>query len=132
LHLTTQRGDLSLLRCSGPAQLKTGRGNTLVSDHCGDIDVEAMVGDMQVFVREPGKRIKLVTGEGNVQCLVPPDTGFRLDARTTTGKVANGFGVPLERVEYTSSMVGERGDARTSIVMRAETGHLSLSHKRFE
>jgi hypothetical protein len=132
LHLTTPRGDLTAMRCSGPAQLRTDRGNTLVYDHRGDIDVEAMVGDMQVFVREPGKRIRLVTGEGNVQCFVPPDTGFRLDARAKTGKVANGFGMPLVRDGYTSSMVGDRGDLRTSIVLRAETGHLSLSHKRFE
>ena len=132
LHLATPRGDLTAMRCSGPAQLKTDRGNTLVSEHCGDIDVETMVGDITVFVREPGKRIRLVTAEGNVQCFVPPDTGFRLDARARTGKVANGFGVPLERDGYTSWMVGDHGDARTSIVLRSEKGNLSLSHRRFE
>jgi hypothetical protein len=102
LHLTTLRGDLSVLRCSGPAQLKTDRGNTLVNEHRGDIDVETKAGDILAFVREPGKHIRLVTGEGTVQCFVPPDTGFRLDARATTGKVANGFGVPIERDGYSS------------------------------
>src|SRR5262249_12467609 len=118
--------------CTGPAYLRTGRGMTLVYDHRGDLDVDAQVGDMQAFVREPGKTLRLVTRDGNVQCFVPGATGFRLDARAQTGKVSNGFGVPVERSGYSSSMVGDRGDGRTRIVLRTETGFLSLAAKVFE
>ena len=132
LELVTNRGDLRVMRCTGATRLRTGQGMTIVYDHRGDLDVEVMTGDMQVFVREPGKRLCLVTRMGNIQCLVPPETGFRLDARAQTGKVANGFGIPIERSGYSGAMVGDRGDGRTSIVLRTETGLLSLGHKTFD
>jgi hypothetical protein len=132
LRMATQRGDLRVMQCHGPTKVRTGQGMTIIYDHCGDLDVEVRGGDIQAFVRQPGSRLRLVTGQGNVQCHVPQETGFRLDGRTQTGKVANGFGIPLERNDYTSTMVGERGDARCQIVLRTETGFLSLSHKKFE
>jgi hypothetical protein len=132
LDLATRRGDLRLMRCSGSTVLRTSQGMTIVYDHRGDLDIKATLGDMQVFVREPGKVLRLVTGQGNVQCLIPADTGFRLDARAQTGKVANGFGFPVDQSSYTGVMVGDRGDQRTQIVLRTEKGHLSLSHKTFD
>ena len=132
LNLDTRRGDLRLMRCTGSAVLRSSQGMTIVYDHRGDLDIKVTLGDMQVFVREPGKTLRLVTGQGNVQCLVPPDTGFRLDARAQTGKVANGFGIPVEQTAYSAAMVGERGDGRTQVVLRTEQGHLSLSHKTFD
>lgn len=126
------RGDVRLLHCVGAALLHTGHGTIIVDDHSGDLDVETGVGDMQVFVRRPGTRLRLVNGLGNVQCYVPPDVGFRVDARAQTGKIANGFGLPVEKpASYSATMVGQRGDGRTEIVLRTGTGHLSLSHKTF-
>lgn len=128
VDLDTSRGDLRATRCSAGARLRTGTGMTIVYQHGGPLDVEAGVGDMQVFVREPGEHVRLVTGKGSVQCYVPRDTGFRLDARAETGKVANGFGIPLQRSGYSSAMVGRHGDGRTEIVMRSSSGFLSLSY----
>lgn len=131
--LSTQHGDLRLMRCQGTARIHTGRGMTIVYDHRGDLDAESGVGDMQVIVREPGNRLRLVAGLGNVQCLVPPDTGFRVDARTETGRLANGFGIAKERLSgQGAAMVGSHGDGRTEIVMRAGHGFLSLSYKTFD
>jgi hypothetical protein len=133
VRMSTQHGDLRLMRCQGPARIHTGRGMTIVYDHRGQLDVESGVGDVQVVVREPGPLLRLVTGIGNVQCLVPPDTGFRLDARTESGRVANGFGIVKERLSgQGAAMSGTRGDSRTEIVMRAGTGFLSLSYKTFD
>jgi hypothetical protein len=133
VDLTTTHGNLRLMRCRGSARIHTGRGMTIVYDHRGDLDAESRVGDMQVFVREPGRLLRLVAGLGNVQCLVPPDAGFRLDARTERGRVANGFGFVKERLaDQGAAMVGSRGDGRTEIVMRAGAGFLSLTHKTFE
>jgi hypothetical protein len=132
IRVDTGRGDLKVSRCRGSLRMQTGTGMTIVYEHCGDVDVRAMVGDMQAFIREPADTIRLVTGQGNVQCLVPPTAGFRVDARTETGKVANGFGIPNERDGYSSRILGERGDARTEILLRSSSGHLSLSHKSWE
>ncbi len=132
VDLRCGRGDV---RCKGTAAgaiVRTGRGNVILDDHSGDADVEIGVGDMQVFVREPKQRVVLVTGMGNVQCILPPEAQFRADARTQTGKLANGFGMPIEKDGYRATMVGQRGDGRTELVMRSGKGHLSLSHKTFD
>jgi hypothetical protein len=131
--MSTQHGDLRLMRCHGAARIHTGRGMTIVYDHRGQLDAESGVGDQQVVVREPGPLLRLVTGIGNLQCLVPPATGFRLDARTESGRVANGFGIVKERLSgQGAAMSGIHGDGRTEIVMRAGTGFLSLSYKTFD
>jgi hypothetical protein len=130
----TQRGDVRVMRCSGAARVHSGRGNIIVYEHVGDVDVDVATGDMQVFVAEPGRRLRLVTGMGNVQCLVPPTTGFAVDARVEMGKIANGFGLPVERLgekNRSAKMVGARGDGATEVVLHAGRGHLSLSHKVF-
>ncbi len=126
------RGDVRCKRTRGAAKVRTGRGNVILDDHSGDLDVEIGVGDMQIFVREPQSKLVLVTGMGNVQCLLPPDSQFRVDARTQTGKAANGFGMPIEKDGFRAAMVGQRGDGRTELVMRSGKGHLSLSHKTFD
>ena len=132
IELDCGRGDLRMKRTRGTAKLHSGRGNIIADDHSGDLDVNLDVGDMQVFVREPAARVRLVTGMGNVQCLVPPATQFRVEARTQTGKLANGFGLAMEREGFSSWMVGQRGDGRTELVMHSGKGHLSLSHKTFD
>lgn len=133
LELATGRGDLRVSGCSGAVQARTGRGTVIVYDHVGNLDVEALAGEMQVFVRQPGEQLVLRTGEGNVQCYIPVDCGFRVDARTQTGKLANGFGLAMERVEkYGAVMRGTQGDGRTAIVLRTGKGHLSLTHKKFD
>lgn len=132
LDLRCGRGDVRCKRTVGPAKVRTGRGNVILDDHSGDVDVDVGVGDMQVFVREPQKQILLATGMGNVQCIIPPDSQFRVDARTQTGKLANGFGLPIEKDGYRAWTVGQRGDGRTELAMRSGKGHLSLSHKQFE
>jgi hypothetical protein len=130
VRLATHRGELSLSHCEGPAQLRTGSGATLVDWHRGDLAVEAAMGDIQAFVREPGSSIKLVTGLGNVMCFLPPDAGFEADVRTDKGKVANAFGLPVERVQdFGAAMSGRHGNGRTRIVMRSGGGLLALNRK---
>jgi hypothetical protein len=132
VDLRCGRGDVRCKGTTAGAIVRTGRGNVILDDHSGDADVEIGVGDMQVFVREPKQRVVLVTGMGNVQCILPPEAQFRADARTQTGKLANGFGMPIEKDGYRATMVDQRGDGRTELVMRSGKGHLSLSHKTFD
>jgi hypothetical protein len=130
---TTGRGDLRFEGCAGGVTAKTGRGHVIAFEHRGDIDIHTMVGDMQVFVREPGSRIRLVTGRGNVQCHVPPEAGFVLDARAESGVCHNGFGLTTEKVgAYGGVMVGRQGAGDTKVVLRTAEGHLSMTKKLFE
>lgn len=131
--VSTGRGDLRFPACSGGLRAKTGRGNVIVYDHRGDLDIVTKVGNMQAFVVEPGERIRLGTGEGTVQCHVPAGLDFELDARAETGKaVADGFGLESQSVgEYGAVLTGLRGTGRTKIVLRTGSGHLSLSPRNF-
>jgi len=132
LEVHTGRGDLRFEKCAGAIKARTGRGNVIVVDQRGDLDVRAAVGDMQAFVREPGQLIRLDTGQGTIQCYVPPATGCRVDARAQIGRCNTKFGFPIETVQkYGAAMVGERGDGRTVIVLRTGSGHLSLGARTF-
>jgi hypothetical protein len=129
----TGRGDLRFERCGGPVRADTGRGNVIAFDHRGDLDLSTRIGDMQAFVREPGTTLRLVTGKGTVQCGVPEDVGFALDARAEIGRIGADFGLAAERVgSYGAVLVGERGSRRTKVVLRTGEGHLAFKAKRFE
>ncbi|MBX3463674.1 MAG: hypothetical protein KF830_10910 [Planctomycetes bacterium] len=128
----TGRGDLRFEACAGGVRARTGRGMVIAFEHRGDLDVVSKVGDMQAFVREPGERIRLATGQGTVQCHVPAEADFEVDARAETGRVGNGFGLPSETVgRFGAVLAGVRGSGRTKIVLRTGSGHLSLSPHRF-
>ncbi len=131
--VTTGRGDLRFERCTGSLTARTGRGNVIAFEHRGDIDLDAGFGDMQVFVRQPGGHIRLVTGQGTVQCHVPPTTGFEVDAAASIGRIGNGFGLEAQKpTQYSAVLRGKVGDGATSIVLRTGSGHLSLSPKVYD
>jgi len=128
----TGRGDLRFPGCRGGLRARTGRGNVIAFEHHGDIDILTKVGDMQAFVPEPGEHLRLVTGQGTVQCHVPAGLDFELDARAETGRaVAEAFDLKSEMVgEFGAVLTGVRGTGRTKIVLRTGSGHLSLSPHR--
>jgi Putative adhesin len=132
VRMSTGRGDMRLENCRGNARLRTGGGMSIVIGHEGNLDLKSSSGDIQAFVRRPADDVLLTTGQGNVQCHVPRGAGFRLDARTEMGKLANGFGLPMEKVQdYGGVMRGTHGDGRTRIVLRSASGHLSMTHSEF-
>ncbi len=132
-QVETGRGDLRFEGCAGGVKARTGRGNVIAYDHRGDLDIHTKVGDMQAFVREPGNTIRLVTGQGTVQCHVPPSIGFDLDARVEVGHIKNRFGLVAETVlDYGAVLVGTRGDMRTKVVLRTGSGDLWIGPKSYE
>lgn len=129
----TKRGDLRFERCAGGVRARTGRGMVIAFGHRGDLDVQALAGDMQAFVEEAGERLRLVTGQGTIQCHVPAAIEFDLDARAEIGKIGNGFGlVPTVVRDFGSVLTGLRGSARTKVVLRTGSGHLSIAPIRSE
>jgi hypothetical protein len=132
-RVQTGRGDLRFERCAGGVVAKTGRGNVIAYEQIGDVDIHTMIGDMQGFVRQPGKKIRLVTGQGTVQCYIPGATQFDLDARAEIGRIRNGFGLEPEIVgKYGAALVSKKGDASTAIILRTASGHLSLAPRPFD
>lgn len=127
-RVETGRGDLRFEHCAGGIAAKTRRGMVIAFGQRGDLDIHTMAGDMQVFVDEPGSLIRLVTGQGTVQCHVDPSIEFDLDARAEIGRIGNGFGLATESVgKYGAVLTGKRGSARTKVVLRTGSGHLSIA-----
>ena len=127
LKVTTGRGDLRFQNCEGGVKAQTGRGNVIAFGAKGRIDIETMVGDMQVFVPEPGDLLRLRTGQGTIQCHIPPNTGFVCSARAQIGRAGSSFGLTQEKTtEYGAAMTGQHGDGRTKIVLATGSGYLSL------
>lgn len=133
ITVDTGRGDLRFEQCRCALKAKTGRGNVIAYDHRGDIDLTTGVGDMQVFVPAPAATIRLFTGEGTIQCFLPPLAGFRVDARAEVGKCGSSFGLPVEHPDaYSAVMAGTHGNGATEVLMRTGKGHLALTEKNFE
>ena len=129
--VVTRRGDLRFERCKGGVEANTGQGNLIAFQHVGDIDVRTGLGDMQVFVIEPGDQITLSTGKGTVQCHVPGDIGCEVDARAEIGRIGNDFGFDVRRVgDYSAAMTGRRGTAKTRVILRTASGHISLIQRK--
>ena len=132
-RVTTRSGDLRFERCAGGVMGRTGAGNVIAFEHRGDLDIHAGIGDMQVFVRAPAETIRLVTGQGTLQCHVPASLGFEVDARVDIGRIGNGFGLTATTVaDYGAVLVGRREPVGTKIVLRTARGHISLAPKAFE
>ncbi len=131
--IETRRGDLRFERCQSSIRARTGRGNVIVNNHIGDLDVRAGVGDMQVFCRQPGTQLRLSTGEGTIQCYVPSDTDFELDARSETGRVGTSFGIPVESSGFHAAAVGRHGPTgRVKIALSTGQGYVSLQSKSWD
>lgn len=131
--VSTGRGDLMFANCHADVIGSTGRGNVIAYGHEGNLDLHAKAGDMQALVRRPAQQIRLVTGRGNVQLLVPPSTTFEVDARAEVGRVGNGFGLLAEKVgAYSAAMVGSIGDGHLKVVLRSASGNISFSSQRFD
>lgn len=127
LKVTTGRGDLRFERCKGGTKAFTGRGVVLAVDMENRVDIETAVGDMQVFVSKPGDLLRLRTGQGTIQCYIPPTTGFVCSARAEVGFAGSGFGLEKEKTaQLGMAMTGTRGDGRTKIVMTTGNGYLHL------
>ena len=99
--------------------------------HRGDLDVRSGSGDMQAFVEQPGAKITLSTGKGTVQCHVPDDLAFEVDARAEIGRVGDDFGLMVQKVgDYSASLAGKVGAGTTKIVLRTAAGHIGLRKLR--
>lgn len=129
----TRRGDLRFQACKGGIEANTGQGNVIAFDHEGDLDVRTGLGDMQVFIVKPGKQITLSTGQGTVQCHVPKDIEFDVDARAEIGRIGNDFGIEVRKVgDYSAAMAGIHVSPRTRVILRTASGHISLIRRKPE
>lgn len=129
-QVRTGRGDLRFENCAGGVVAKTGSGNVIAFGHRGDVDLQTNLGDMQVFVREPGSKVRLITGQGTVQCYLPTAAQFEVDARVEVGRIGNSFGLTAETVQsYGAALVGRVGTGAIKVILRSGSGHIALSAK---
>lgn len=129
-QVRTGRGDLRFENCAGGVVAKTGSGNVIAFGHRGDVDLQTNLGDMQVFVRETGSKVRLITGQGTLQCYLPTATQFEVDARVEKGRIGNGFGLTAQTVqEFGAVLVGAIGNGATKVILRSGSGHIALSPK---
>jgi hypothetical protein len=127
LRVETARGDLRFEQCRGGIKAHSGRGVVIGYGLQGDVDIETAVGDMQVFVEQPADLLRLRTGQGTIQCFVPPTAGFVCNARTSMGRVGNSFGLPnAATTQYGRAMTGQHGDGRSQVILMTGSGYIAL------
>lgn len=131
IEVRTRRGDLRFEDCHGAVDASTGQGVLIAYDHRGDLDVRSDNGDMQAFMSELGDVLNLGSGKGTVQCHLPADSGFEVDARVETGRIGSDFGLePVKVGDYSAKLVGRHGSGRTKVVLRTVSGHIALRQRR--
>lgn len=131
--IKTRRGDLRFEGCKGGIEANTGQGVVIAFDHEGDLDVRTGLGDMQVFLAKLGKQVVLSTGQGTVQCHVPHDAEFEVDARAEIGRIGNDYGIEVRKVgEYSAAMAGVHVSRKTRVLLRTASGHISLIRRKPE
>ena len=127
-----RNGGVTVVNRDAPLKVTTGRGDLRFEVLVGGgddphVDIESAVGDMQVFVTGPGDLLRLRTGQGTIQCFIPPATGFVCSARAEVGFAGSGFGLEKEKTaQMGMAMTGTRGDGRTKIVLTTGSGYLHL------
>lgn len=127
LKVTTGRGDLRFQNCEGGVKAQTGRGNVIAFGAKGRIDIETMVGDMQVFVQEPGDLLRLCTGQWHDPVPHPTEHRLRVQrARADRPRRQQFRPHAGEDDGYGAAMTGQHGDGRTKIVLATGSGYLSL------
>lgn len=87
LHASTGSGDIdAALTGKGDVQTSTGSGSVRLTGVVGAVSASTGSGDVNV-AGTPTGNWKLSTASGSVAVAVPPDAGFTLDARTSSGSL---------------------------------------------
>ncbi len=142
--LQTGHGALRLDNCAGHAMLRSTRGAVVVDEHSGSLDLEHAVWQgetipetsqrkgetMQLFFTAIGEKgVRVVAPHANVQCHLPGDATFTMDATTGAGRSKNGFGVPVEPLagkKFGTAMRGTVGSGGPTVLIAVDYGNVSL------
>ncbi len=91
----TDGGTVHLKVVTGDANVRVGRGDVVVDQHRGALDILTRSGRVLVLLSEVPAPARLRTLAGDVKCTVPPDAAFDLDARSLAGGgIVSDFALP--------------------------------------
>lgn len=123
-------GDIELTEIAGRAEVDVGSGDVLLNEMGGDVEVEAGSGDI-ILESAIGANASwtLETGSGDVRLLLPPDSQFKLQAKTNSGEFETD--VPLELSgKIGKSVEGKVGENPTAAVrINTSSGDIRIKIK---
>jgi DUF4097 and DUF4098 domain-containing protein YvlB len=142
IHLHTSVSDLQLAELPGNLTLDTdklrideAKGPVRVLTHSKDIELSQIHGDSYVEDRDGNISIepagafnveaKNLSGEGNVEVILPPNASATIDGRTHNGDIDSEFNLPVSGDEA-KTISGKIGSGSARITLSTGVGNISI------
>lgn len=134
------KGDLDLSTSNGKLVVSGGQGMLELRTSNGSIEVEAQLASVRAHTSNgaidftgslaDGDHV-FETSNGSVDISLPADSQFRIDARTSNGRVSTDFRVDTSRTSRENELFGIVGeDPSISITAESSNGAIRLTHTR--
>ncbi len=120
LTLRGAPGDITLLTENYEVDIDDLRGQLRLENRNGDVTVRAAV--------PPSKPIDIESRRGDIELVLPRESGFQVIANTRNGDIETDFeGLSVEeRGGGDESLTGSAGDPRTSIRLNTSHGNITI------
>ena len=102
-------------------------GRIALTTSASTLDVHTVSGEVGVVTSSKPKQVRVESTSGQVTLRLPSDSGFALDARSTSGQVRCDFPVVMTGSAGRNHIVGTVGDARNAEVrIRTTSGGIAV------
>ncbi|WP_251359049.1 DUF4097 family beta strand repeat-containing protein [Kangiella sp. TOML190] len=112
-------GNINIEKVLGEIKAETVNGRIVIENAGSDVSTDTVNGNIKIVMdRFSGsQRIKGESVNGDIVVYLPANGGFRLNAETLNGDLANDFGIEVDEGEYVGAEMSGRykdGDGRLS------------------
>jgi len=124
-------GDVETTGTGGRVELETVSGNLSVEGRAvSELSIESVSGDVVARIRPTERsRIDISSHSGDVELLLPAETGIRVEAETFSGSISSAFGGEVRSGRGPGeSMSMEAGSAGVEIDASTFSGNLRIRH----
>ncbi len=129
-QLELVRGDLNLRRVSGNVTLLAQDKDVYVEDLRGQVRIENRHGRVQLRFPEPPRQpLEVSSQSGDIELILPADSGFAIEARAPLSQIETDFTGPTLRLRdenHTSALSGNYGTPRVNIRLNTRYGSIRL------
>jgi DUF4097 and DUF4098 domain-containing protein YvlB len=124
--LDMDSGDLRADAVEGPVRLSTRNKDVRLEAVAGDLRLDDSNGAIEITVRKIGN-LQINNKNGDIQVTVPPQAGFRLDARALNGEIQSDFTqLKVDNGENQATASGAVGNAIATLKLNNEHGTIEI------
>jgi len=124
------RGELNLRGVAGNVTLLAQDKDIYMDDLQGQVRIENRHGRIQLrFAQPPRQPLEVSNYSGDIELILPADSGFAIEARAPVGQIETDFTGPTLRLRdenHTAALSGNYGTPRANIRLSTRYGSIRL------